>query len=197
MPFGGMLTMGLIAAGTSIAGSALGGNKNKSTSNTTPSWTPDQQGMQGDLFQWLKSRMTGGGADFTPQKNLAMGGINSTYNDVSNRMNNSLTARGFGESGKVGTNLQKIELGRAGALAKNEGTFADMKRQQDNFDIAQAMQFAFASPGQKNESTGTQGTPLGNGINSGAQTATFLYALNNMMGGGAPSGLGTLDTGVY
>lgn len=165
----------------------MGGNDQtiKKSNTTTPTWSPDQQGIQGDLFSWLKQQMSGSGpAPMTAERNAATGTINSNYGDATARMNNALTSRGFGESGKVGTNLQKIELGRQGALAGNEAKFADLEQQQKNFVTNAGMKYAFQNPGQTSTGSESYSPGWGQPINSALSTMTFLSALNGMMGGG-------------
>ena len=172
----------LIGGGMSMLSGLFGGSKQ--TTQQQPTYTANQTNMQGDLFGWLKNQMMNPNP-MTAQKNAAAGNINKGYATTENNVTNALTSRGFGSSGKVGTNLQQIELGRQGALAGNEANFAQLEQNQQNFDMDEAMKYAFSTPGS-NSTTTASSNPIGAGV----QTGTFLYALNNMMGNNNSGGGG-------
>lgn len=190
MPFGGLLTAGLLAGGSALAG-ALGGKPKTTTS--TPTYTPNQTQLQGDVFGNLDQQLKNPTDYLTPQKNAVIGNINNTYNNEEKSTEAALTRNGFGGSGKTGTNLQQIQLGRAGADAGVESQFAGLAQQQQNTSLSQALQFAFAGPG--NTTTGPN-TSLSGAVGGGLQTATLLYALNNFMGGGSGGSLTPGGSGI-
>jgi hypothetical protein len=183
-----LLISGLLGAGSSVAGALT--NKPKTTTSQ-PTYTPQQQQMQQSIGDSLQQRMAAG-VNLDPQKVAAMGGVNQQYGDIQKRMEASLTARGFGQSGKVPLNTQQIEIGRAGAMGGLESQFAQMKLQQENAITDEAQRFAFATPGN---STTTPGNMLGGGISSGLETFASLFALNRFLQGGGFGGGGVSQWG--
>lgn len=180
-----------MAFGTAISGlltglSGMSGalNNRSRTTTTTPTYSGPQYEMQSTAANTLQDRLRNP-VNLNPLKTAAIGKINQTYDGASDRLTDTLTSRGFGRSGKVGTNQAKLETERAGAIGSNESKFAGMQIDQNNQTLQQALQFAFAGPGQK---TTQPGNPLGGAISGASETATLLYALNHMLSGGGSVG---------
>jgi hypothetical protein len=120
----------------------------------------------------------------------ASAAINQNFDTAGDRLSERLVSRGFGKSGQTGRGLREIEVGRQGALASNESRFKAMEMDEINKIIQQAMQFSFANPG--NNQTATQpGNMLGGGLSGGLETATTLFMLDKILGGGG-GGLGNV-----
>jgi hypothetical protein len=103
--------------------------------------------------------------------------INQGYQGVGERINRFLAARGMGKSGATGTAALQTELGRQGSLAQNLGAASGQQLGFDENLLSDALQFAFATPGQKT---------IGTDTTSGSQ-----FGMGAGMSGGIGKGLGT------
>lgn len=172
----------LIGAAISGGASLLGGllNKPKKTVQQ-PLYTPEQQQLQSAVSGKLQDRLNNP-ANLDPLQTAAVSGVNRSFDDAQTSLESRLAARGFGNSGKLVTNTKNLAIARAGAQGSLESQFAGLKLDQENNNLRMAGDFGFRAPG----STTTQSTPspYGPAINSGAETASLLYALNHSMGGG-------------
>lgn len=119
-----------------------------------------------------------------PLKTSAIDGVNKTYNAVGDRMDQQLASRGFERSGTKVKTARATEFARAGAIGDTENKFAGMELDQKNRLLQMMQQFGFTTPGQNSTST-QPGNVLGGAIAGGTETATLLYALQHMMGGGS------------
>ena len=88
-------------------------------STNTPTYSADQSALQGSLASTLQSDLSGGlDGLFDEQKAGAVGGLNTVYNGLSDSLTSNLSARGFGQSGKlVGMGSLLSLAGAAGGLA--------------------------------------------------------------------------------
>jgi hypothetical protein len=164
-------------------------NRSKtSTSTQTPTYTPEQSGLQTTLAGTLQDRLANP-VNLNPQKVAAIGGVNRTYQGVEDRLTQRLAGQGFGQSGKVGTNLKQLEIARAGDIGATEDRYSGMQIGQNNQTLQQALQFAFDKPGVSGTST-TPGNVLGGAVGGGLETATLLYALSHFLNGGAGGSVG-------
>jgi hypothetical protein len=200
MPLAAMAIPALISAGGSIAGSLLG-KKSSNTTTNTPIYTPGQTSMQGTVADTLNTRLKKGGAGyFAPAKTAAISQNNDAFTGLQDSMQRSLVGRGFGSSGKVGLNTERIGIARAGQIGGIDANYDEKAAGYDQNTLQQALQFAFAGAGQK--SVGPSPGAFGGAVNGGIGTLTTLLTLNHMLGaGGGDSGgggepIGTLDTAM-
>lgn len=175
-----------ITGGASLVGGLLG-KKKTTTQVQQPTYTAGQTALQDQTQGILSSRLANPGAVFDPLKTQALDANNQNFNSANDRLETTLAGRGFAGSGKFAGGLRSNEIGRIGGADKINSNFAGMEVDQQNKNLKDALRFSFANPGGK--STGTQsGNVAGGALAGGAQTATFLYALNHLMGGGGMGG---------
>jgi hypothetical protein len=199
-----------ITGGASLIGGLLGGPaKNTSTSNTTststPTFTAGQTALQNQEAGILQSRLANPTDQFTAQKTAALQTNNNNFATANSKLQQSLAERGFSGSGKYASGLKSNAVAQAGVAGGIEGQFQGLEAAQQEQNLQDALKFSFSSPGTtstgSSSGTGTAQAPggvLGGALAGGAQTATFLYALNHLMGGGGSgggSGGGGVDDG--
>jgi hypothetical protein len=168
----------MISAGGSLAGGAL--NSRKSTSSTTPTYTPQQSHIQNLLSGALEYQYTNP-TDMTRQKNKAVSNVNSSFKGASTRFEEGLAARGFEKSGTLASGLAEIEKGRGSAIGDIESEFADKEIRQKNYLLEMMQRFGFGSAGSSSTATGPN-TMYGDAIGDGLETALSLYTLNEILG---------------
>lgn len=115
MPFGGMLTVALIGAGSSIAGGALA---NKSDSNTTPTLDPAYSPLQAQMLKILQGRLSTNGLPAGMEES-GVRGINNTFDVAKRTGDQSLVRRGLATS-PVAAN---VDATRENARVGTVGTF--------------------------------------------------------------------------
>jgi hypothetical protein len=185
----------LIAAGGSIAGGLLN-NKPKTqtgTSNTTATYTPEQQAIMEHLRRILAHRLRKGPEVLQSDRNAGRTSINNTYNAVQPNVESQLTARGFGDSGKLGSAILGLNVQRANQFQGLESTLTDQA--QNRYEQAIQDSLAFSRPtGSSTTSTQTlPGPGLGGTVAGiGGDLATLLFLSKFLKGGG---GGPTLDAG--
>lgn len=177
----------LAAYAIMAGGSALAGwlnNRGKKV-ESGPTWTPEQQAAQGGLWGIINSRLQNPKVDLAPQKTYALGNVNKAYDQTGERLEKTLTQRGFSRGGKFARTMGQNEIARAGALGTLESQFAQMALDEENKIIDQAMRFAFAAPGQQTQYPGNM---LAGGFGAGSETLSTFFLLNQMMNpqGGGP-----------
>ena len=153
------------AAAAAGLGGVLAGIGSQMPTNTTSSgtqtssnsFTPAQTGLQSSLMAALNSLM-GGSASPAIQsvQTQSADQINSEYSSMGDRMNRFLAARGFGQSGQVGSTALKTELGRQSSLAGNTATYGQMGMNEMNTALSDSLTAAFASPSTTTTNSGTQ-----------------------------------------
>lgn len=116
--------------------------------------------------------------------------VNDAYSGVNANLASKFLGYGGGKSGKFARGVRGAELGRLSGLGDVENTFANLNLQQMAQGQSVVERLLALSRGTTTESEGENmfpGNATGAGIDSGLQTATFLYGLNQMLkGGGAP-----------
>ncbi len=174
-----------VLTGVSAIAGAFG--RPKTTTATTPSYTPEQMDMQRTVAGALKGYLDNG-ADFTPMKNVAIAGVNDRYASIQDKMNADFAGRGFGKSGKLVTDSERLDIARMGDIGRTEADWAgkELAYRQAMLDLA--TRFGFAGGGQTTTQSGGGG--VAGALGAGAETATTLYALNHFLGGGDMSGGG-------
>lgn len=184
MPFGGLLTAGIM-----IAGSAIGGDKSSrtSTQDSTSTFTPEQSTVQGATGSAIMSNLDNPSSVLDPLQSQAAGQINQNYTGLANNMDQQLSARGFGRSGKVGTNLTQNELSRQSDLGSLASRFAGYNLDLRNEAIQEGNQFGFADPGKDTTTVGA-GSALASALGTGGSLASQGIQnqgpLADLLGGG-------------
>jgi hypothetical protein len=130
-----------------------------------PVFNPTQTAVQTAAGNKLTSELNGG-IDTTPMATAGTNAINQTYKGIGDRLQQSLGARGFGNSGASGTAALQTEVGRAGAVGDLQSNLQSYALQQQQNALQQATQFGFAAPGTSGTSTNT-----GSGTGSAFQTS--------------------------
>jgi hypothetical protein len=97
--------------------------------------------------------------------------INKTSSTTGDAMQRFLASRGFGQSGQSGQVALQTELGRQAALGANGSNAAGLQLQQNNQTLADALNFAFNTPGSSTTKTGsTFDTGTGSATASGSSS---------------------------
>ncbi len=165
------------AARTSTQAQTYGGN---GTNNYTPTFTPGQTGMQGTVGQALQSQISGG-VDTTPMATAGTNNIDTTYRGIGDRLQQNLSARGFGNSGASGSMGLQTELGRAGAVGDLQSQLGGYALEQQRQALGQGLQFGFASPGGTGSSSNA-GSAFDTNVGAGSPLAgAFSGGMTSLM----------------
>lgn len=115
----------------------LGGNKpatSTSTTNSSSTQTGNLLGPQKKVNKLLGARLKewlGLGPQVSEaDRNRARLGVNNTFDAAGTNLEQNLTARGFGDSGKMNKGFGQLELGRANQIQNTEGTLTDQAMQR-------------------------------------------------------------------
>lgn len=157
----------------------LAGGLGNMNSSRTPSYLPAQQKMQGVESNALTGILQNPAS--SPAYSAMAGGINSNFNTLGDQMSTQAQSRGFGSSGMLGSNLQKNDFARQGALGNSISGIYDNALNMGN-------QFSFANPGQP----GSAAAGAISGTGSGLAEQMMLAAMGgqNGSGGGLMQGNG-------
>jgi hypothetical protein len=188
MPFP-LLAMGAMAAGSAISGALNNRSrttKTRSQSTTTPTFSPEFSPLIGQLSGSVMDQMRNPAAGMEPIRLATRDRINRTFGAAPDAIA-AKTMTGGGRSGKFGRGIAMSEAGRLGSLADAEAQFAQLvlQRQASGQDLATRL--LALGKGQTTQGTGEQTTPgnmLGGAVGGGLETASYLFALNNMLKGG-------------
>jgi len=170
-----------IGAGGTIAGSLVGRGGGSSTSTTTPTLTPAQQQVQTLLANLLKGQLSKGAKVSQGERNKGRAQINTTFDGIGDRLESTLAARGFADSGKLARGFKDIDLQRANSFQDLE---VDLKNQASQrllnmLGLAQN----FVSPtGSTTTATGSGPSGLGSAISGGANSVAMYLWLQNLLG---------------
>lgn len=187
-----MLVSSLVGTGGSIAAGAL--NRKGKTTTTRPVYTAEQEHLQQLLAGKLEQESLDPAKGLAPLKRNRLGRTNRMYDQVGDRVQKSLTARGFGKSGKVQSRLKDVELARVNAMGDVEAEFSGRAVEQNNRLMQMMQQYGFSGAGSAATGPGmTTGDMIGSATDSASETAMFLYALSKLSGGGRSGGVGGLD----
>lgn len=144
-----------------------------SSGSTTPTFSPIQSGLQAATGTALENEITNG-PNITPLATSGTNSINQTYQSIGDRLQQSLSSRGFGNSGASGSAALQTELGRAGSVGSLQSNLEGYALQQQQNALAQATGFGFAAPGS---------TTSGGGTSSGSYTLPGSVAAGAVSGG--------------
>jgi hypothetical protein len=143
--------------------------------------------MQKQVGDSLSAKLANPGDVYKPARIRAIGNVNTSTNNLQERLKAGYSGRGFGRSGKVLTNARAVETSRTGQIGGLDAQFAGMQSDYETNLLKQAQGFAFASPG--NTQTGS-GDVAGGATSSGLSTLTTLLTLSKLLKGGGSAGDG-------
>lgn len=168
----------------------------ESTSTQDANLSSKQKKVNKALFQQIIEAIKQGPNVSQSDRNTARGQINDTYNAGDDATVNSLVARGYGDSGKVGASLKSNEMQRNNAFQGAEATLRDQAWQKFMSMISAGFQFdqprSFTSTSSGTQ-TGTQsGTPWQSSVGGGIGDLSSYLQLQKLMGagGGGAGGFG-------
>lgn len=152
-------------ANTKAANTSTTSNTGSTSSSgaSNPTFTGGQTAMQGSLGTALSNEIQNG-PNITPLATSGTNSINQTYQGIGDRLQQSLSSRGFGNSGASGSAALQTNLGRAGAVGDLQSNLQGYALQQQQNAMGQALGYSFAAPGStfSNGSTGSSyGTSVG------------------------------------
>lgn len=105
---------GILGAGSSLAGAALGGPTTSGKSTTTPNFDPSQISGLRQLWKQYSDALALGPNVSQSDKNANALNVNQAYSTIDPAIEGSLVSRGFGSSGKVGEGLRETATARVG-----------------------------------------------------------------------------------
>ena len=198
--------VGAVAKGIGGAGSKTGSSTSQTDSSFTNSGdlTKQQKALMKQLFGALSGALEQG--PNVPQfaRNTARAQINNTFDTIRPRLESSLTARGFGQSGNLGAGFKDLEYQRAKAF---QGSEADLRTEAQNrymqmLGLSQGFIKPYNFSGTSSQTgSGTQtvpGTGLLAGLGGAGQDIGGLLQLFQLLGGGGGGGGPiTGDTGSF
>jgi hypothetical protein len=161
------------------------GTKQTTTSSSTPTFTGAQSGLQDLLSKALGTSISNGGMtdNLKTEQAGATGAVNNQYEGLSQRLQTSLSGRGFGTSGKVVTGQENLDVARANDIGGLQSQFAGLAQQNQQQSMQQALGFSFAAPGENSTSTKTT-SGAGTVIAPLMQAAGLAFGLAKMGSGG-------------
>jgi len=189
--------MQLIGAGSSILGSFLSGQPKTTTTNstTTPTFTPTGAAVNGQL-QNLSSQLLNDPAAGTQATNLnGIDAINQQYAQMPDQVSQQLAARGFGQSGKLGTAMYNVANAKATAQSGWQSQMAQLISSRQMQGASLGDQLLQLNRGTTSNSTTTGPNTsladmfgsIGNAFGNASQISS-LGGLAQLMGYGSGSG---------
>lgn len=185
-----------IGAGASIAGSLLGSKGGTGTTTSSVQFDPLSQGIRQNLASLLQGKLKQPLSMDPNLLSLALGGLNRSFNSSLPGLQNIMSARGLGQSGLFGGNLQNLDLARIGGVSTLMNQLAGTATERQNTTINQLL--SLASPtGQTTTNTGSTTGAIGAGLGDLGTTLGLLSILRGASPGvvsGTPnlSGMPTL-----
>jgi hypothetical protein len=175
-----------IATGVSALAGGLNNRKQKTTSSTSPTFSPEFQRLLGDLMGKVTERMGDPAKGVEPLRLGLMEGVNRRYSTLPQRVTTSLSKRGFANSGQLGSALKGVEMARMGEQGDIATKMAELTlgREDSGYDIA--MRMLGLGRGSESEST-SPGNVAGGAVSGGAETLTTLMMLDKLLKGGGSS----------
>jgi len=190
-----VLIPSLIGAGGSIGASLLGNRKQTSTS--TPILSPQQQGLQNQLISRSQQKLNTPfqAPDLTPLRSQARTQVNRAGESSRRSLEERLSGRGFGRSGKVEQGFRDIDVAGINAFSGIESTILQeierqrIEEEQRKFENARSLlpnSGGFTQTSQGGNST----LPL--------TTLLALASLTGTLGSGSKKGSGSDgDSGTF
>lgn len=169
---------GILGGIGSLAGGLLGGPSQKSTSTQTPIWAPGQENLMQQLFsQYLQALGMGPGVT-QGDRNALMTQINNSYAGMKPQLESELTARGFGQSGKLGQGFRQIDEARVGSQQQGEAGLQSQAMQRWLALLGMGPNL-IRPVGSTTTSTGTQSPGFGATIGNAISPLGAALAINN------------------
>lgn len=152
------------------------GNTGSTTGGSSPTFNPNQTAMQGTVGSALSNEIQNG-PNITPLATSGTNSINKTYQGIGDRLQQSLSSRGFGNSGASGSAGLQTELGRAGAVGDLQSNLQGYALGQQQTALGQGLGYSFATPGSTySSSTGSSGSSYGTSVAPGSTLAVASRA---------------------
>lgn len=150
------------------------------------------------LGSTLENDLTNG-VDTTPMMTAGTDAINKSYSGADAQITQADAARGFGQSGAVGSGAQQVALARAGAVGGLQANLDQYALQQDQNILSDAAGFSFADPGntQTGKTVTQNGSTLSNilaGAYGGFSADGGFSGMLNSLSGSAGSGSSDSDS---
>lgn len=190
MPFLGAAMVpvisGLLGVGSAVAG-GLANRSSRSTFSqaTTPTLSPELQGLQTNLTKSLQDRLANPGASLEPLRLNARNAVNRNFAGYDQALRDRLLASGGGRSGKLGAATRAGELARIGGLSDLEGEFARLVAGREDSTAGLAERLLAGARGSSTSGSQTlPGNVAGGALNSGLSTLSFFTALDRLLRGG-------------
>lgn len=177
MPLAPAVIAAIIGGGASIAGGALA-NKGSQTSSTSPTIAPEYQGLQGQILNLIKGRLSTD-PNLTGYTGTGVAQINSGFNTAAQTQENDLTRRGLATSPIAATVDATRNNARVGAVTDFRNSIPLLARSLQTQDLGLGTNLL--NMGRGSTSTGT--TESGGGA-AGAFTNLAQY-LGYLTGKGA------------
>lgn len=192
----------LLGAGALAKG--IGGSKSRTaTQDSTTDQTqegvrgPRQQRVFKQLGNALLDALNQGPTVSQSDRNAGRTNINNTWLGLGKNLESNLTARGFGESGKLGGQFKGLEIGRANAF---QGLEAQLRNEaQSRFERMLGLSQQFVQPttfhttGTSSGSSTQPGQPFLSGFGSGIGDIGSLLLLKSLLGGANAPGSSPLS----
>lgn len=163
---------------TSTTDSTQGGVRNK-----------DQRQLAKQLADILRGALTQGPTVSQSDRNAGRANINSTWLGLQKNLESNLTARGFGNSGKLGAGFKGLEIGRANAFQSLESQLRG--EAEDKYMRMLGLTSNFIQPHRFESSSTTTGSAtqpgqsLLSGLGGVAGDIGSMLLLKSLLGGGS------------
>lgn len=170
----GPLVVPAIAGLASLLGGIFGNRSQTQSASTSPTMDPAYSPLQAMLLQQIMARIANPSKLPSGYEAGQIQGINQTYNQVGQSLDNRLTARGLGTSPVAGVGAATLEQGRAGDIVRMQQGLPLLERQMQDQDLASALQALSLGRG----STSTQTSPsnmAAGGMQSLSSMLAYLY----------------------
>lgn len=181
------------AVGASKPRTATSSQTSDSTNLSENIFGKRQRQLQKQIGDLLQGMLTQGPTVSQSDRNAGRTNINNTWLGLGKNLESNLTARGFGQSGKMGAGFKGLEIGRANAF---QGLEAQLRNEaQSRFERMLSMAQQYSTLPRKvlttghQEGSGTQTQPgqsLLSGLGGVAGDIGSMLLLRSLLGGGGP-----------
>jgi hypothetical protein len=192
MPVGAILP-GVIGGASSLLGGLFGNPSQKSTSTTKGNYDPSQVNLLQQLWAQYSKALGMGPNPQQSDVNAMATGVNQAYSGVKDNVESSLTARGYGSSGKLGQGFRQVDEARVGAQQQGMQSL-NAQSLQRYLSLLFGGQGVVGSPlgGTTTTSVGTQSPGFGSSVAGAGGDISTLLLLKQLFGGGGSSGATSL-----
>lgn len=190
----GMLIPALMSGAGAIF-SGIGKSKDRTATGTqnqmstnTAELDPKQTRMNRQLFNQIIEALKMGPQLSESDRNVARKQTNDSFDAANANLESNLAARGYGESGKMGTGFRNNSIARANSFQTTEAVLRDQAQSRWQQIIQNAFRFTMPrSSTSTGSGTSTQtqpGTPWQESLGGGFSDLASLLFMNQMNGGG-------------